>query len=210
MADFFRDLIAERRRAPTDDLISHFIAARDGGEEMTEDELIAACMLVLFGGHETTTNLLTTGMLKFCKDPEARALLASRPDLAPLAVEECLRLDGPSGSMARVVAVEHELHGKRLRPGERVFAMLNAANMDPRVFDRPQAFDLTRERSRHVTFGYGAHFCLGASLARLEGEVAFARLCREFPAMRLYPDDAPDWHETIIMRGLKRLPVILD
>lgn len=208
MASLFRDLIAARRAAPKGDLISAFLAARDEDDEMSEDELVAACMLVLFGGHETTTNLLTTGLYKFIAHPDARERLAADPSLAGPAVEECLRLDGPSGSMARLVAVEHELHGKRLKPGDRVFAMLNAANQDPRVFERPRAFDIARTPNKHVAFGYGAHFCLGAALARLEGEIAFLELARRFPDMSL-ADEPPVFLETMIMRGFRRLPVRL-
>ncbi len=207
MADLFRELIEDRRRAPTSDLISAFIAAREADDQMTEDELIAACMLVLFGGHETTTNLLSTGLLKFLNDPEARALLAADRSLATSATEECLRLDGPSGSMARLVAEDHNLHGQTLKAGDRVFAMINAANQDPRAFDRPGEFDMTRERNKHLTFGYGPHFCIGAALARLEGEVAFPKLCARFPDMALAGPLV--WHETMIMRGLRKMPVSL-
>lgn len=208
MAALFRELIEDRRAAPRDDLISAFIAAREADDRMSEDELIAACMLVLFGGHETTTNLLTTGLRKFILHAEARAALAADPALAKPAVEECLRLDGPTGSMARLVAVGHDLHGARLNPGDRVFAMINAANQDPRVFDRPGEFDIRRDRNRHLAFGYGPHFCIGAALARLEGEVAFPRLARRFPDMRL-GEEPPTWHETIIMRGMRTMPVRL-
>ena len=207
MAGLFRELIEERREAPTSDLISAFIAAREADDQMTEDELIAACMLVLFGGHETTTNLLSTGLLKFINDPDARARLAADPSLAAPATEECLRLDGPSGSMARLVAEDHDLHGQTLKAGDRVFAMINAANQDPRAFDRPAEFDMMRERNKHLTFGYGPHFCIGAALARLEGEVAFPKLCARFPDMALAGPLV--WHETMIMRGLRKMPVHL-
>lgn len=208
MAALFRELIAQRRAAPRDDLISAFIAARDDDDSLSEDELIAACMLVMFGGHETTTNLLAGGMSKFIANPEAAQALAADPSLARSAVEECLRLDGPAGSMARLVASEHEIHGKTLAPGERVFAMINAANMDASVFDAPQRFDITRSPNKHLTFGYGPHFCMGAALARLEGEIAFAELVRRFPGMRLAGDI--DWHATIIMRGPRVMPVRID
>ena len=110
--------------------------------------------------------------------------------------------------MARLVAQEHELHGKQLSPGDRVFAMLNAANQDPRAFDRPQEFDIARLPNRHLAFGYGTHFCMGAALARLEGEVSFLELVRRFPGMTL-AETEPVWHGTIIMRGFKSLPVRL-
>ena len=208
MATLFRGLIAERRAEPRDDLISAFIAAREADDAMTEDELVAACMLVMFGGHETTANLLAGGMAKFIAHPDAARLLADQPDLAKSAVEECLRLDGPSGSMARLVAVEHDLHGKTLRPGERVFAMINMANQDPAVFDNAQHFDIERKPNRHLTFGYGAHFCMGAALARLEGEVTFPRLVQRLPKLRLAAEPI-DWHATIIMRGPRVMPVEL-
>ena len=208
MATLFRGLIAERRAEPRDDLISAFIAAREADDEMTEDELVAACMLVMFGGHETTANLLAGGMAKFITNPEAARLLADRPELAKSAVEECLRLDGPSGSMARLVAVEHELHGKTLRPGERVFAMINTANQDPSMFEKAQYFDIERKPNRHLTFGYGVHFCMGAALARLEGEVTFPRLVQRLPKLKLATEPI-DWHATIIMRGPRVMPVEL-
>jgi len=206
MATLFRGLIAERRAEPRDDLISAFIAAREADDAMTEDELVAACMLVMFGGHETTANLLAGGMAKFITNPDAARLLADQPDLAKSAVEECLRLDGPSGSMARLVAVEHQLYGKTLRPGERVFAMINTANQDPAIFENAQVFDIERKPNRHLTFGYGIHFCMGAALARLEGEVTFPRLVQRLPGLRLAGDPI-DWHATIIMRGPRVMPV---
>ncbi|WP_436638753.1 cytochrome P450 [Microbaculum sp. FT89] len=208
MAEFFRALIAERRREPRDDLISAFIAAREADEEMTEDELVAACMLVMFGGHETTTNLLAGGLSKFIANPAAWRTLAEDPSLSRQAVEECLRLDGPSGSMARVVAREHILHGKSLRPDDRVFAMINAANQDPDVFDEPQRFDIQRKPNRHLTFGFGPHFCMGAALARLEAEIAFAHLAQKFPDIGITPQGV-EWHATIIMRGPRVLPIII-
>ncbi|MEM6439692.1 MAG: cytochrome P450 [Pseudomonadota bacterium] len=207
MASFFRELIEARRRTPQDDLTSQFVAARDGGDALGEDELVAACMLVLFGGHETTTNLLTTGFEKFIRHPDQAARLRHDPSLAASATEECLRLDGPSGSMARLVAEAHDIAGKTLEPGQRVFAMLNAANMDPEVFDDPLSFDIGRDAKRHVTFGYGTHFCIGAALARLEGEIAFPALVERFPNARLAGEG--EWHDTMIMRGLRRMPVVL-
>ena len=206
MATLFRTLIAERRAEPRDDLISAFIAAREADDEMTEDELVAACMLVMFGGHETTANLLAGGMAKFVAYPDAARLLADKPELAKTAVEECLRLDGPSGSMARLVAEEHVLHGKTLRPGERVFAMINTANQDPSIFEDADHFDIERKPNRHLTFGYGVHFCMGAALARLEGEVTFPRLVQRLPGLRLAADPI-EWHATIIMRGPRVMPV---
>lgn len=207
MAGIFRELIAERRLSPKEDMISTLVAARDDDDALSEDELIAACMLVMFGGHETTTNLMAGGVLKFLLHPEQAELLRADPSLAKSAVEECLRFDGPSGSMARVVAVDHSLHGKDLRSGDRVFAMINTANQDPDVFENPGIFDITRAQNRHVTFGFGTHFCMGSALARLEGEVAFPHLLTSLPGLKLAGD--VDWHPTMIMRGPRSLPVVL-
>ena len=207
MAGFFREIIAERRAAPKDDLISTLVSARDADDALSEDELIAACMLVMFGGHETTTNLMAGGMLKLITHPEQAELLRADPSLAKSAVEECLRFDGPSGSMARVVAVDHELHGRSLKAGERVFAMINAANQDPDVFEDPHVFNIARSTNRHVTFGFGTHFCMGSALARLEGEVAFPALLARLPGLKLAGQ--VEWHPTLIMRGPKVMPVRL-
>ena len=205
MAGLFRELIEDRRKAPTSDLISAFIAAREADDQMSEEELIAACMLVLFGGHETTTNLLSTGLMKFLNDPAARERLAADPALAASATEECLRLDGPSGSMARLVAEDHDLHGKTLKAGDRVFAMINAANQDPSAFDRPGEFDMTRERNKHLTFGYGPHFCLGAQLAVAQMRALFSELTARFT--RLQATAAPRYLRSNFQRGVKSLPI---
>ncbi|MDX5356296.1 MAG: cytochrome P450 [Rhodobacterales bacterium] len=206
MAAFFRELIAERRMSPRDDMISTLVAARDEQDALSEDELIAAAMLVLFGGHETTTNLLAGGMFKLVTHRDQADRLRADPALARPAVEECLRLDGPSGSMARVVAVSHDLHGKTLGEGDRVFAMINAANQDPSVFENPGVFDIGRTPNRHVTFGFGTHFCMGSALARMEGEVVFPRVLDRYPTLRMVTEDV-DWHPTMIMRGPRALPM---
>ncbi len=214
MSAFFREVIAERRETPRDDFISALIAARDaesadGQARLSEDELVASCMLILFGGHETTTNLVGNSALILMRHPEQRDELRADPDLIVSAVEEFLRYDGPSNSIARVVAETHTLHGVEMKKGDRVFIMLNAANRDPRQFDRPDELDLRRSPNRHVTFGSGIHFCLGAPLARLEAQIAIPALIERFPDMRLADDDPPEWLDALIMRGMRRLPVDL-
>ncbi|MCC5858239.1 MAG: cytochrome P450 [Ectothiorhodospiraceae bacterium] len=208
MAEYFRGVIRERRANPGEDFVSRMTKARDEGNMLTEDELIATCMLLLFAGHETTTNLLGNAVKAMIDFPEQRERLRENPDMIETAVEEFLRYDGPSNSIARVVAVDHELGGKQLRKGERVFAMINAANRDPQQFERPQDLDLSRSPNRHLTFGQGPHFCLGAPLARLEGNVALAIIAERFPNLRA-ADKEPDWVDALIMRGLMRLPVRL-
>lgn len=208
MAAFFRELIAERRADPRDDVVSAMIAARDDAGSLSEDELIATCMLILFGGHETTTSLLTNSVNALLDHPDQLERLRAEPALIESAVEEFLRYDGPSNSIARVVAVDHPLGDKVLRQGERVFAMVNAANRDPRQFDRPQALDLGRTPNRHLTFGFGIHFCLGAPLARLEGQACVAALLERCPRLARGAGEL-EWLDAMVMRGLTRLPLRL-
>lgn len=208
MSAYFRELIAARRAEPADDILTRLIAARDDADGLSEDELVASCMLMLFGGHETTTNLIGNAAYTLCRHPEQRARLLDRPELIGSAIEEVLRYDGPSNSSARIVVVDHELRGRSLTAGDRVFAMINAANRDPEDFEDPEAFDIERTPNRHVTFGHGLHFCLGAALARLEARIAVGELVRRFPAMRLGPQGEPEWVNAMIMRGLRTLPVV--
>ncbi|MEM1045758.1 MAG: cytochrome P450 [Pseudomonadota bacterium] len=213
MAACFRDLIAERRRRPRDDFMSVLIAARDdeaedGSERLSEDELVASCMLFLFAGHETTTNLIGNAALMLMRNPDQRDRLLAEPALIGSAVEEFLRYDGPSNALARVVSQAHTLHGTDLKPGERVFAMLNAANRDARAFEQPDRLDIKRSPNRHMTFGLGIHFCLGAALARSEGRIAIKALVQRFPSMRPVDGDEPEWRDALIMRGMRRLPVV--
>ena len=208
MAVFFRALIERRRADPGDDFVSRMIAARDEQHTLTEDELVATCMLVLFGGHETTTNLIANAVNALLDHPGQHERLRAQPALIDSAIEEFLRYDGPSNSIARVVAVDHELQGRTLRRGERVFAMINAANRDPRQFERPHELDLGRDPNRHITFGFGIHFCLGAPLARLEGRSCIGAIVQRYPRLRR-AEGTPDWIDALIMRGLSTLPVRL-
>jgi cytochrome P450 len=208
MSAYFREIIAQRRSQPGQDAISRMVAARDEGGMLSEDELVGCCMLFLFGGHETTTNLLGSAIVALLKHPDQLERLHAQPALIDSAVEEFLRYDGPSNSIARVVAQDHEIAGKTLRAGERVFAMINAANRDPRQFADPHRLDLGRTPNRHLTFGFGIHFCLGAPLARLEAKVCLGQLAARFPGMRS-GSQPPEWIDALIMRGPKRLPLIL-
>jgi len=212
LASFFRDLIAQRRAAPGDDFVSRMIAARDDEGRLSEDELVATCMLVLFAGHETTTHLLGNAVNALLDHPDQLQRLQDRPEdpaLITSAVEEFLRYDGPSNALARVVKVEHQIDGKTLRVGDRVFGFANAANRDPRAFTDPQGLDLGRTPNRHLTFGFGTHFCMGAPLARLEGQRCVGRLVQRFTHIRRAPGE-PDWVDALAMRGVFTLPVILN
>jgi cytochrome P450 len=166
-------------------------------------------MLMLFGGHETTTNLIASSINLLCRHPDAAERLRRNPEGIDRALEEVMRFDGPSNSSARIVAVEHTLGTKLLKPGQRVFAMIAAANRDPAEFTDPDRFDIGREQNRHLTFGVGRHFCIGSNLARMEGRLAVTTLLKRIPSLALVEDDAPERLDAIIMRGFKRLPVRL-
>lgn len=208
MAAYFGDLIARRRAEPGPDFVTRMIAARDQDDSLTEDELVATCMLVLFGGHETTTNLLSTAVNALLDHPDQLERLRAQPEMIVSAVEEFLRYDGPSTSVARLVGREHELGGRVLKKGDRVFAMIGSANRDPRRFDAPDTLDLGRSPNRHLTFGQGIHFCLGAPLARLEGQVCLGAIAQRFPGLRRAEGET-EWIDAMIMRGLVSLPVRL-
>ena len=212
LADYFRDLIATRRKTPGEDFVSRMIAARDEAGRLSEDELVATCMLVLFAGHETTTHLMGNALNALLEHPDQmqqlRQRLRDEPTLIDSAVEEFLRYDGPSLSIARVVSADHTLAGKPLKAGDRVFAMVSAANRDPRAFDKPQTLDIARSPNRHLTFGFGLHFCMGAPLARLEGQHCIARLLQRFGRIERAAGE-PAWVDALVMRGLSSLPVRL-
>jgi cytochrome P450 len=203
MAAYFREVIREREKQPGHDMISKLLQHRGDDGGLTEDEAIGACMLFLFGGHETTTNLIGNGMRALIRFPEARDALLADPALMESTIEEILRYDGPTGALVRVVKVEHELQGRTLRPGERVFVFVHAANHDPRRFASPEVFDIQRTPNPHLTFNYGTHFCLGAPLARLEGRVALGRAVRTFPRLELARPVR--YMDTLVMRGVREM-----
>ena len=206
MAAFFRELIDARRAAPQDDLLSELVHLRDGDDRLSDDELVATCILLLFAGHETTTNHIANGMLALMRFPGEMQRLRDDPSLANGAVEELLRYDGPSGAQVRIVQVEHALHGKTLAPGERVFMMLNAANRDPRAYAEPDRLDIHRDGMPHLTFGFGMHICLGFPLARLEGQVAFPAFLRRYRLVECATEHQ-EWLNSLVFRGMKALPV---
>lgn len=208
MSDYFRSLVEARTAEPHDDMISHLVLARDDRDALTTDEIIGTCILLLFAGHETTTNLIGNGFLYSMRHRDQWERLVADPSLAGSAVEEYLRYDGPSGALARVAAADLEMGGKTIREGQRLFAFMNSANRDPEAVDDPDRFDIGREPNAHLTFGHGIHFCLGAPLARLEAQIATTRLAERLPDVRLSGGD-PEWHDSLILRGVKRLPVQL-
>ena len=206
MAAFFRALIVSARQATRQDLLSELVHLRDGDDQLSDDELVATCILLLFAGHETTTNHIANGLRALMRFPQQMDLLRSQPALAADAVEELLRYDGPSGAQVRVVSQAHELHGKTLAEGDRVFIMLNAANRDPRAFAEPDRLDIHRDGTTHLSFGFGTHICLGFPLARTEGQVAFPAVLGAFSTNELVGDE-PAWLNSMVFRGMHTLPV---
>jgi cytochrome P450 len=207
MTDHFRAIVDEHRARPRQDILSGLIAASDGGDQLTEDELIATCMMLVFAAHTTTTHLIGNGMLALLRHPEALASLIADPSQEAVnrAVEEMLRYDGPVQVARRVVREPIEVAGRRLAGGDLVFPMLNAANRDPEQFDEPDRLDITRRENRHIAFGFGAHFCPGAPLARMEAQIAFTVILRSIQEIRLA--DEVEWIESFGFRGVKALPL---
>lgn len=206
LAAHFRAIIARRRREPADDMITALIHARDEDDKLSEDEIVATCILLLFAGHETTTNLIGNGTYHLMRNPDEWRRMGEGPAVVKTGVEELLRYDGPVGAVPRVVASELDIAGTVLKEGDRVYALANAANRDPRQFPDPDRLDVTRRPNRHLAFGHGIHFCLGAALARIEAQIAFGEMTRRFPDMELATESF-EWHDSLILRGLKKLPV---
>lgn len=203
---YFRALIAKRRQNLQNDLLSGLIAAEEAGDRLNEEELVATAILLLGAGHETTMNLIGNGMLALLRHPEELARLKVAPVIMPSAVEEFLRYDGSVQMTARNTLVDVEIGGKTIPKGHQAIILLGAANRDPEVFPDPDRLDITRKDNKHIVFSYGIHHCLGAPLARVEAQVAFATLLRRMPNLRLATEDL-EWRETVTLRGLKSLPV---
>jgi len=204
MAGLFRDLIAARRAAPRPDLLSELVSLQDAGDRLSDDELVATCILLLFAGHETTTHHLANGLAALLRFPGEMERLRGDAALAPAAVEELLRYDGPIGAQVRIVQEAQEFHGKTLRAGERVFLLMNAANRDERAFPDPDRVDLGRSGVPHLTFGFGMHICLGFPLARLEGQVALPAVLRRWRSIEQAQAD-PGWIDSMVLRGMQTM-----
>jgi pimeloyl-[acyl-carrier protein] synthase len=203
---YFVELLEERRRNPRDDLLSALIAAEEHEERLTQEELIGLCILIFIAGHETTQNLIGNGLLALLRNPDQLARLRSDPSLTRNAIEELLRYDSPVQLTGRSALTDIEVGGKTIKKGQEAVVLLGAGNRDPTVFDNPDQLDITRDKVSVLSFGGGVHFCLGAPLARLEGQLAFRALLERFPKLEL-ATDAPEFRETLTLRGLKSLPV---
>ena len=208
MRAYMDRLFAERRAAPRDDLISRLLAAREVEDKLTDDELFGTVALVLAAGHETTTNLIGNGLYTLLRHPSELARWRAHPELSASAVEELLRFESPVTMTSRNPLGEYELDGHVIPKDDEISIVLLAANRDPEVFAEPERLDLARNDTRHLSFGFGAHFCLGAALARLEGQIALGSAVARFPSMKL-ASEAPAWKPGIVLRGLQALPIHL-
>ena len=208
LTDFFRKTVAERRRNKGNDLISLLIDIEEEGEVLTEEELYAQCIALLFAGHETTRNLIGNGMYTLLQHPQETAELRENPEIIRSAVEEILRFESPVQFTARVLKEDIEVCGQRIPKRWSILCMLGAANRDPKQFKDPNRLNLKRLNNQHLAFSAGPHFCIGSQLARLEGQIAILNLLQRFPQMKL-TGPRPEWASTFGFRGLKSLPVIM-
>jgi cytochrome P450 len=203
---YFRGIVVQRRIEPRDDLISALVKAQQEGDRLNEAELLANAVLLLNAGHETTTNLIGNGALALLRHPDQLRRLREDPALIPTAVEELLRYDSPVQFTSRVLKADLTLGGKHLRAGQTVLLVLGAANRDPAQFPDPDRLDVGRADNKHLSFGLGSHYCLGAPLARLEGRIVFETLFRRLPGLRL-AHPAPVYRQNFNLRGLEALEV---
>jgi cytochrome P450 len=206
---YIRKLVRTRRAAPQDDLVSALIEAHESGDQLSEDELLAMVSLLLIAGHETTVNLIGNGMLALIEHPRQMDRLRDDPTLIKTAVEELLRYDGPlETATERYAREEVTIAGVKIPRGAMVFAVLASANRDERQFDHADELNITREPNRHLAFGQGVHFCLGAPLARIEGQIAINSLLRRISDLRLaVPRESLRRRPGLVLHGLKALPV---
>jgi len=204
LLEYFAPLIRDRRVHPRDDLITALVQAEERGDLLSEDELLATCTVLIFAGHETTTNLLANGLLAFSRFRDQWDRLRENPGMIKTAVEELLRYDGPVLATFRAAKRDLTVGDKQVRQGDRILLVLGAANHDPAKFADPDRLDIARWPNPHVAFGQGIHVCLGAPLARLEAQEAFLALTQRFPNLRV-PDQPLEYHPTIVSRALTRL-----
>ncbi len=205
LVEFFTGLLQHYADNPTDNLLTALANAREGDDALTQIEVLAFCTLLMFAGHETTANLISSSVLALCQHPDQMALMRSGTVEPAKAVEEFLRWDGPGKAITRVLAADVELHGEQLKTRQRCFLVLAAANRDPEVFQAPNDLRIDRDAGKHLGFGGGGHFCLGASLARLETRIALPILLAALPDVRLSPAHELEWQQVFLTRGLKAL-----
>lgn len=206
MTAYFRDAVREIKAHPREGLISSLLSAEVDGDRLTEEEVAANAIITMVGGQETTTNLIGNGVLTLLRHPGEMKRLREHPSLTASAVEEMLRFESPSQHTARLAPGDRTLGGKQIRKRQAVIAVMAAANRDPERFPEPDRFDIARADNRHVAFGYAAHFCFGAPLARMEGQIAFATLLRRLENIELEPQSLV-WRTNLGLRGMTSLKV---
>lgn len=206
MADYFERLFNLRRQDAGTDLTSELIHAEENGSRLTKEELTANIIQLFSAGHETSVNLIGNGLLALHRHPDQLRLLRDDPGLIENAVEELLRYDSPVQAAGRDLLEDVEIGGQMVAKGEAIVCLLGAGNRDPEVHDDPHRLDITRKSIRHLSFGGGPHFCIGAQLARIEAEVAFTTISKRLPALAIDNLDAPDWRMNFVIRGLNTLP----
>ena len=209
MTEYFRHAVQEMKRYPQEGLIHSLMTAEVDGDRLTEDEVIANTIITMVGGQETTTNLIANGVLTLLRHPDQMDKLRADLSLVPSAVEEMLRFESPSQHTARLAPSDRQLGGKLIRKRQAVIAVMAAGNRDPERFPDPDRFDITRSDNRHLAFGYSAHFCFGAPLARLEGQITFDVLLRRIAHLRLESQKLT-WRTNLGLRGLTSLKVSFD
>ncbi|MGH9173901.1 MAG: cytochrome P450, partial [Vicinamibacterales bacterium] len=208
MSEYIREVAERRRVEPRDDLITALVQAEDQGERLTHDELVATCFLLLFAGNETTTNLIGNGILTLLRNPDAHRQLREHPEMIRTAIEELLRWESPVQFTDRLVIEDIEIGGQQIPAGQGVRTIIGAANRDPDQFENPETLDLSRRPNRHVGLAHGLHFCLGAPLARAEGQITINAVIQRFPHLALATDRV-EWQANHVFRGLTALPVTL-
>jgi cytochrome P450 len=207
MCSYFRSAMQAQRLHPREGLVTAMMEAEVDGVKLTEDEIIANLIVTMVGGQETTTNLIGNGLLTLLRNPAEMERLRADSSLIPSAVEELLRYESPSQHTARLAPADVEMGGKRIRERQAVIAVMGAANRDPERFPDPDRLDIARQDNRHLAFGWAAHFCFGAALARLEGQIAFEAILRRLPNLTLDTTTPLVWRENLGLRGLKALPI---
>jgi cytochrome P450 len=208
MSQYFCSAIRERRRRPSDGLIQAMMDAEVEGERLTEEEIVANLIVTMVGGQETTTNLIGNGVLSLLRNRAELEKMRGDASCMPSAVEELLRYESPSQHTARLAPTDVEMGGHQIRSGQAVIAVMAAANRDPERFPDPDRLDVTRSDNRHLAFGWAAHFCFGAALARLEGQIAFTTILRRLPNLALQDSQPLEWRHNLGLRGLTRLNVV--
>jgi cytochrome P450 len=206
LTTYFQNVLRQQREYPRGGLVSSLMAAEVDGDRLTDEEVIATCIVTMVGGQETTTNLIGNGVLALLRNPEEMDRLRNDLSLVPSSVEEMLRYESPSQHTGRLAPTDRELGGKTIRKGQAVMAVMAAANRDPARFPDPDRFDIGRQDNRHLAFGYAAHFCFGAALARIEGQEAFDAMLRWMPDMRLEAGPLV-WRNNSGLRGVTSLRV---